>query len=361
MALRSASLVLRAVLDHLRHAAEGRRMRVAAGLQEGCDVLLAPAAQAVAHVAAQVLGQPALDHAAREKGRPFSGIGGLFLQGEAAWRMASAAMAQPFHQILAAQQRLRVACAAPWKARPARRPRRPARTSSATCPAASASTAARRCRCPVGLLDRRHAMHEIRIKRLDVVRLDVRIRGIGHGRVQRMAVPGDAATQRAVEVFVAVVADARVLVGRDVGGIDDAQRRIDAQAAGVGLAALAVWQAMQSPARDKYSPCLMSRAWTPCGAASSAASADAAASVQIAAASARRSATDAAMACFFIVRSSQAWTSGPGCFRYCSRMACADQYASAPPGRWGCSPCSAGTHRRPSRTGSARPSSAGIC
>src|SRR6185437_3786034 len=90
----------------------------------------------------------------------------------------------------------------------------------------------------VGLIDRRHAVHEVGVKRLHVVGRYAGEGRVGHGRIQRVAVLGDALAQGAVEVFERVVTDAGLLVRRDVGRIEGAQRRGDAQAAGVGLAVL---------------------------------------------------------------------------------------------------------------------------
>ena len=186
--------------------------------------------------AAQVLGEPAFDHAAGQEGRAV-GVGQrLFLQGETARGMAGAAMAQALDQVLAAQQRHLVGLAgrggdrrgddvgrehpAPHAQRPAHR-QRPGDVGVL-----------------VGLLDRLDAVHEVGVQGLDVIRRDLGVGGVRHRRVQRMAVPGHAMAHGAVEVLQRVVADARVLVGRDVGGIDGAQRRLDAQAAGEGLAVL---------------------------------------------------------------------------------------------------------------------------
>ncbi|KAG1386782.1 hypothetical protein G6F59_016696 [Rhizopus arrhizus] len=81
-------------------------------------------------------------------------------------------------------------------------------------------------------------MHEVGIQRLHVIGRDLGVRGVRHGRIQRMPVASLAVAHGLVEVLVGVVADARLFVGRDVGRIDRAQRRLDAQSAGEGLAAL---------------------------------------------------------------------------------------------------------------------------
>ncbi|MCY1175448.1 hypothetical protein D9M73_156880 [compost metagenome] len=75
-----------------------------------------------------------------------------------------------------------------------------------------------------------------------------------------------------------------------------------------GLPSLAVWQATQSPARARYSPrrtCASSFA-TACAAAPA-------------------PSTRVAINSVFMLIAPQAWTNGPGFFRYCSRMARADQ------------------------------------
>ncbi|WP_377519269.1 hypothetical protein [Microbulbifer taiwanensis] len=53
------------------------------------------------------------------------------------------------------------------------------------------------------------------------------------------------------------------LVRGDVGAVDGAERRLDRQPAGERRAAPAVWQAMQSAARARYSPRLTSAASAP--------------------------------------------------------------------------------------------------
>ena len=77
---------------------------------------------------------------------------------------------------------------------------------------------------------------------------------IGHRRIKPRAVAADAALHGVEKIPIAVVADAGLLVGRDIGRIERAERQRNGEAAGIGLAARAVWQTMQSAARARYSP-----------------------------------------------------------------------------------------------------------
>ena len=92
-------------------------------------------------------------------------------------------------------------------------------------------------RIGAGLVDRRDVGHEVGVERLDVAVGHDGVRRIRHGRIERRAVLADAVLHRVLEVGVAVGADARGLVGRDVGRVDGADRRLHRQAAREGLVA----------------------------------------------------------------------------------------------------------------------------
>ena len=125
--------------------------------------------------------------------------------------------------------------------------------------------------------------------------------------------------------FVAPGADARLAVGRDVGRRHDAERRLDRPAAGKGWPRPAsVWQARAVAER-----------WRDSGRARSGRnSAGPARSDLVALRDPARpeppARTKEAIAALAIRRAAlHAWTSGPGFFRYCVRIASADQKASA--------------------------------
>ena len=86
-------------------------------------------------------------------------------------------------------------------------------------------------------VDRRDTLDEISVQRLHVLVRDGRERGVGHGRVEAVAIPGHPFAHRAVELLLVVAADAGPGIGRDVGGHDGAEGRVHAQAARKRLAA----------------------------------------------------------------------------------------------------------------------------
>src|SRR3546814_7376441 len=83
---------------------------------------------------------------------------------------------------------------------------------------------------PVGLGTRRKAL-QIRKHGIAVLARDAAIRGIRHGRVQRM-VGRQAVMQRPVKIGRRPFAYSMLLVGGDVGSINTAERRVERYAAG---------------------------------------------------------------------------------------------------------------------------------
>ncbi|MNS85120.1 hypothetical protein D3C72_1189750 [compost metagenome] len=90
---------------------------------------------------------------------------------------------------------------------------------------------------PVGLPHRRHTMHEIRVERGQVGIVDLGVGRIRHGRIQVVAVLRHAFAHGTVERRLRIAADAGGRIGRDIGGVDAAQRRRHRQPAREGLAA----------------------------------------------------------------------------------------------------------------------------
>ena len=66
---------------------------------------------------------------------------------------------------------------------------------------------------------------------------DVGVGGVRHRRIEPRAVAPHAAMHRVEEILIAVIADAGFLVGRDVGRVQRAERQLEAEAAGILLAA----------------------------------------------------------------------------------------------------------------------------
>jgi hypothetical protein len=82
----------------------------------------------------------------------------------------------------------------------------------------------------VGLGDRLHLEHEVVVELADVLVAHLGVGGIGHGRIEPVAVLGDAAADGIVEFGEGVIADAAGFVRGDIGGVDDADRAAHGQA-----------------------------------------------------------------------------------------------------------------------------------
>lgn len=82
------------------------------------------------------------------------------------------------------------------------------------------------------MTDRGDLVHEIIVELANVLVADRRKRRIRHRRVQIMAVPGNPVSNGAAEIFQGILADAVVRIRRDVGRINNAERRIDRTASG---------------------------------------------------------------------------------------------------------------------------------
>ena len=81
-------------------------------------------------------------------------------------------------------------------------------------------------------------MHRRQAEQIGLDRQRVRVRHVGigrvrHGRIKPRAVAADAALHRVEKILIAVIADAGVLVGRDIGRIDRPERQRNSQAAGI--------------------------------------------------------------------------------------------------------------------------------
>ena len=84
--------------------------------------------------------------------------------------------------------------------------------------------------------------HRRQAEQIGFDRQRVRIRNVSvgrirHRRIKPRAVAPDAAMHGVEEILIAVIADAGFLVGRDVGGIKRAERQLEAESAGIFLAA----------------------------------------------------------------------------------------------------------------------------
>ena len=144
--------------------------------------------------------------------------------------MAGAAVAQALHQVGAAQQLLVAACGRGVRRR--RRGKHPA-------PDAQRKTHRQRPRNIRGAVRRcirRHAMHQIGVQCAHVGVAQARIGRVGHGRVHRVALFRHAGAHQLVEIFKTPVADAVLLVRRDIGGVHLADRRGHAEAASIWFA-----------------------------------------------------------------------------------------------------------------------------
>ena len=143
-------------------------------------------------------------------------------------------------------------------------------------------------------------------------------RRIRHRRIQPLAVGADAAAHRVVELLVGPCADTGFAVGRDVRR-DDVPNgvSIGASAGETACPAGLVWQAAQSPTSSDNGR-----------ARSGEISADRACAALTCAPVSRNRAPRRTTGAWRW-RRDYAWTSGPGFLRYCSRIASADQNASA--------------------------------
>ncbi|MNT03104.1 hypothetical protein D3C72_1376240 [compost metagenome] len=217
------------MLDHIGHATEGRGTIGAAGTQELDDLGFAPAGQAGGLVA-QVLRIPAFQHRAGQELAAAIVGHRLFLEGQPARGMAGAAVGEAFNQfgaaLLAGIQgwiRGEAARAREQQLPPGKRPAHVGRPWNGAV--------------GVVLPDRLHCAHEVGIQRLDLGVAGDHVRGVGHCRIQRLAVMADATPHRALEIRIVVRADAGIRVRGDVGRIQRAHRRLHAKPTGEGLAA----------------------------------------------------------------------------------------------------------------------------
>ena len=164
----------------------------------------------------------------------------------------------------------------------------------------------------VGLLHRLHAMHEVGVEGAHVRFADSRVGRVGHRRVERVAGPGHAVAHGTVEVLEAVVADAGLAVRGDVGRVHRADRRFHRQAPGerlavpggvAGHAIAGAGQVFALPDQGRVRRC---------GGLGDAAGEGG-------------EGGEGEEGCRFHRCAPHACTSGPGFFRYCSRIALADQ------------------------------------
>ena len=216
--------MLGAVVDDFGHVAGNRGKAVLSGLQQEYRVFNGPQI-------AQTEGVPAFDIGAGEKiDTVAAGIAhGLFLEGNAARRMAGAAVTQPLDQISAA---------IPWRILAAIGHERLA-VDEEPVPQGQSPTQGER---PVHLgglvrlLDRRQTAHQIGVQGTHIVVIHLGVRGIRHGRIEIVAVLGHPMAHRPLELCKGISADAGTDIGRDVGRIELAERRFQTATAGHRLA-----------------------------------------------------------------------------------------------------------------------------
>lgn len=219
---------LRGVVERLGHRAINHRMFVATGLEELHHFRLAPAPQAGVGIVPQARCVPAVEQATGQV-RLATFIQGLLVEGQAPWRVATAAMPRALHDVGAAVPQLifpglcYVGLAVGKHAIPQRdRPPHIQWPRDRTL--------------DIGLLHRRHALHEERVQGAYIIVAELGIGRVRHRRIQAAPTRRDTLAHRAVEVGEAVAANAGFRVWRDVGGVDRPQRRGHFQATGKGLA-----------------------------------------------------------------------------------------------------------------------------
>ena len=228
--------VLRAVRDHIAHAAKHCGVVVAAGFEQGDDVGLAPGCQAVGIVAAQAFGDPAVHGgvAAAQKAA-VAAVQAFFGHGEGARRVAGTAVAQAFDQIGAAQFGVcrggygfglgldLVGIGGEHAAPDGDGPAHGQRPGDVVVWHLGA--------------DGLDLLHEVGVEVLHVLRADLRVRRVGHGGVEAAFALVLAVAHGLVKLFKAVAANACGLVRRDVAGVHGANGRAQWQAACKRLAA----------------------------------------------------------------------------------------------------------------------------
>ena len=219
--------VLGAVLHHIDHVAGDRAVAVAPGLEQlggflGCPQIAQAQRAPVLHgLAGQEI--PALAALAGH---------GFFLEAHAARRMAGAAVAQALHQV-GAPVPLRALLGVGLEGRVIQEHPVPQRQAPALVEGKA------QVGLLVGRLHRRHALQQIGVQGLHVLGRHLGVGGIGHGRIQVAAIGCHALAHGAVELLEAVFAHARIGVGRDIGGIDLAEWRLQRQPTTHGLGFIA--------------------------------------------------------------------------------------------------------------------------
>ena len=215
---------LRGVVERLCHRTEYHCMPVAPGLQELRDLRLAPAPESCVVVGAQAGCIPAVKQCTGQE-RLAAVIQRLFIEGQAAWRVATAAVPGALDDIGAT---------VPLCILPGLVGVRPGGGKQAV-PQGNGPAQVQRpgdVAGQVGLPRRLHTVHEERIQRLDVLIAELGVGRVRHGRVQPPTTGRDTLAHGAVEVGQGVVTDAVVAVRGDVGGVDRPQRGGHFQPAG---------------------------------------------------------------------------------------------------------------------------------
>ena len=216
---------LQAVLDGFSHAA--RRLPLAfhmARLQVGGDFRIRPRADAADLVGRDVRRMPGTERGAGQ------GLAADFRHQRIARRVAGAAVRQAFGQVGAAVDLHALRCVR-HEALIVEEQGIPAQHRQAHIEREWQCRLARR------LVDGLDGLHEVVIQVAHVRIRQLRIAGVGHGRIQVAAIGAHAFAQGARKVGFRVVADAAFFRRRDIRRVDRAQRRVDGVAARIRLAA----------------------------------------------------------------------------------------------------------------------------
>ncbi len=210
----SIAEVLRAVVDDLDHAARNAAEAVLPGLEHLDGVGHRPEV-------AQAGRPPRIHRFAGQIELAWRAVvgHGLFLEADAARRVAGPAMSQPLDQVSAAVPRIVAGCVGlernVFDESPVPERQTPAHVERPG-----------HLRWLVGPVGRGQPVHEIPVQRPHVVRGHLGVRRVRHRRIQVVSIGGNALAHGAIELLERVVAYSGPAVRRDVGRIEHPERRL---------------------------------------------------------------------------------------------------------------------------------------